>query len=71
MSLSTEPRLADPDAVYAALMEAHRALDEATSRRLDAALVILLANQLGDAAVLAAIRLAREAVLAGAGPAEG
>lgn len=71
MSLSTEPRLADPDAVYAALMEAHRTLDEATSRRLDAALVILLANQLGDAAVLAAIRLAREAVLAGAGPAEG
>ena len=66
MTLSTEPRLADPDGFYAALMEAHRGLDEAASRRLDAALVILLANQLGDdAAVAEAIRLAREAV---AGP---
>ncbi|TDH61354.1 DUF2783 domain-containing protein [Dankookia rubra] len=65
MSISTEPRLADPDAFYAALMEAHRGLDEAASRRLDAALVILLANQLGDAAAAEAIRLAREAV---AGP---
>ena len=43
-------------------MEAHRGLDEAASRRLDAALVILLANQLGDAAAAEAIRLAREAV---------
>lgn len=66
MSLSPEPRLVDPDGFYAALMEAHRGLDEAASRRLDAALVILLANQLGDAAAAEAIRLAREAV-AGAG----
>jgi hypothetical protein len=63
MTLSTEPRLADPDGFYAALMEAHRGLDEAASRRLDAALVILLANQLGDAAAAEAIRLAREAVV--------
>jgi hypothetical protein len=63
MSLSTESRLADPDGFYAALMEAHRGLDEAASRRLDAALVILLANQLGDAAAAEAIRLAREAVV--------
>jgi hypothetical protein len=62
MSISTEPRLADPDAFYAALMEAHRGLDEAASRRLDAALVILLANHIGDAAVLRqAIALARAA----------
>jgi hypothetical protein len=63
MTLSTEPRLADPDGFYAALMEAHRGLDEAASRRLDAALVILLANKLGDAAAAEAIRLAREAVV--------
>lgn len=63
MSLSTEPRLTDPDGFYALLMEAHRGLDEAASRRLDAALVLLLANHIGDAAVLAeAIRQAREAV---------
>jgi hypothetical protein len=68
MSLSTEPRLADPDGFYAAMMEAHRGLDEATSRRLDAALVILLANQLGDAAAAEAIRLAREAVLGAPAP---
>ncbi|MCB4820199.1 DUF2783 domain-containing protein [Roseicella aerolata] len=63
MTLATEPRLTDPDGFYAALMEAHRGLDDASSRRLDAALVLLLANQIGDAAVLLeAIRLAREAV---------
>ena len=57
--LSTEPRLADPDAFYAALMEAHRGLDAEASRRLDARLVLLLANHIGDAAVLAeAIALA-------------
>ena len=62
MTLSTEPRLADPDGFYAALMEAHRGLDEVASRRLDAALVILLDNQLGDAAATEAFRLAREAI---------
>ena len=64
MTLSTEPRLADPDAFYAALLEAHRGLDEAASRRLDAALVILLANHAGDAVAAEAIRLAREAIAA-------
>ncbi|MCX8132425.1 MAG: DUF2783 domain-containing protein [Roseococcus sp.] len=60
--LSTEPRLADPDAVYALLMEAHRGLDEAASRMLDARLVLILANHIGDAQVLAeAIALARRA----------
>jgi hypothetical protein len=68
MTLATEPRLADPDGLYAALMEAHRDLDEATSRRLDAALVLLLANHIGDAEVLReAIRLAREAMPAAPG----
>lgn len=62
--LRTEPRLADPDGAYAALMEAHRGLDPAVSRRLDAKLVILLANHIGDAAVLRqAIALARDGTL--------
>jgi hypothetical protein len=61
-ALDTTPRLADPDALYAALMEAHRGLDEDASRRLDARLVLLLANHIGDMDVLReAIALAREA----------
>lgn len=52
--------LADPDAVFAALVAAHDGLDEAASRRVDAALVLLLANHIGDdAVVLDAIRAAR------------
>ncbi|MBX9751090.1 MAG: DUF2783 domain-containing protein [Roseococcus sp.] len=50
--LRTEPRLADPDGFYAALMEAHRALDPQASRKLDAKLIILLANHIGDMDVL-------------------
>ncbi len=52
MALDTTPRLADPDALFAALVAAHEGLDEAASRRLDARLVLLLANHIGDAAVL-------------------
>jgi hypothetical protein len=57
--LRTEPRLADPDGLYAQIMDAHRGLDADASRQLDARLVLLLANHIGDAAVLAeAIALA-------------
>ncbi len=52
MTLHREPRIADPDGFYQALMDAHRGLDEAASRRLDARLVLILANQIGDMAVL-------------------
>lgn len=50
--LRTAPRLAEPDEFYAALMEAHRGLDEAASRKLDAKLILLLANHIGDMNVL-------------------
>jgi hypothetical protein len=61
--LRTEPRLGDADALYAALMEAHRGLDDAASRRLDAKLVLILANHIGDAEVLReAVALARGGV---------
>ena len=61
--LLTSPRLQDPDAVFAALVAVHEGLDAAGSRRVDAALVLLLANHIGeDQVVLDAIRLAREAV---------
>ena len=62
MPLDLSPRLSDPDGLFAALVAAHEGLDPAASRRLDAALVLLLANHIGDAGVvLEAIRVAREA----------
>ncbi|MCX7374855.1 MAG: DUF2783 domain-containing protein [Alphaproteobacteria bacterium] len=52
----------DPDAFYAALMDAHRDLSPAESRRLDAKLVLILANHVGDMRVLLdAIALAKAA----------
>jgi hypothetical protein len=62
MTLRTEPRIPDPDAFYEALLEAHRGLPAEESRRLDARLVLLLANHVGDQAVLmAAIEAASRA----------
>lgn len=52
---------ADPDSAYRAIVEAHRGLSAEESAALNARLVLLLANQIGDLDVLrAAISLARE-----------
>ena len=60
MPLDLSPRLSDPDALFAALVAAHDGLDPAACRRLDAQLVLLLANHIGDAdVVMDAIRVAR------------
>jgi hypothetical protein len=48
MTLDTRPRLADPDALYALLVEAHRGLSAEESRKLDAKLVLILANHIGE-----------------------
>jgi hypothetical protein len=65
MPLDTRPRLPDPDAIFALLVEAHAGLDDAASRRLDARLVLLLMNHIGDEAVLReAIRAAQDAAQA-------
>jgi hypothetical protein len=65
MPLDTRPRIADPDAIFALLVDAHAGLDEGASRRLDARLVLLLMNHIGDEAVLReAIRAARTAAQA-------
>jgi hypothetical protein len=50
--LDLSPRLSDPDGLFEALTDAHRGLDRDASRRLDARLVLLLANHIGDATVL-------------------
>jgi hypothetical protein len=59
-SLRTDPRLDDPDGLYESLVAAHEGLDAEQSAALDIRLVLLLANHIGDTAVVVeAIRLAR------------
>jgi hypothetical protein len=59
--LTTDNRFADPDAAFRMIVEAHRGLTEQESADLNARLVLILANQAGDAAVLRqAIALARK-----------
>ena len=68
--LDTKSRFADPDAAYRAIIEAHRGLTEAESADLNAALVLILANQVGDLKLLhEALALARS--VQGHGFAEG
>jgi hypothetical protein len=63
MSLNTEPNLASPDDFYEMLIEAHRELSANQSQELNAALVLLLSNHIGDIAVLReAMQRAREIV---------
>jgi len=52
MKLDTTPHLDDPDGLFEALVEAHRGLDAEASRRLDARLILLLANHIGSVAVV-------------------
>lgn len=51
-TLNLAPNLEAPDAFYEALIEAHRDLTPEQSHRLNARLILLLANQVGDLAVL-------------------
>jgi hypothetical protein len=60
MSLILSPNIPDPDDFYAALLTAHAGLDPAQTAALNAALVLILANHVGDRATLdAALALAR------------
>jgi len=64
-TLVTTPNLAAPDDFYEALIELHRGLSDAQSALVNAKLVLLLANHVGDAEVLrAAMAAAREDVTA-------
>jgi hypothetical protein len=59
--LQLEPRIAAPDDFYEALIEAHRGLSDAQSQALNARLILLLANHIGDLDVLReALAFARE-----------
>lgn len=44
--------IAAPDELYALLIEAHQGLSEAECLKLDAKLILLLANHIGDLAVV-------------------
>ena len=48
MALNTQPNIARPDDFYQALIEAHAGLTEEQSAALNARLILLLANQVGD-----------------------
>jgi hypothetical protein len=64
MALSTSSNFVKPDDAFRAIVEAHRGLSEAESADLDAALVLALANHIGDLEVLReAIELAKRRML--------
>jgi len=65
MPLSTASNFAKPDDAFRAIVEAHRGLnDEQSAADLDAALVLVLANHIGDLDVLnEAIALAKRRML--------
>ncbi|MEM7472259.1 MAG: DUF2783 domain-containing protein [Pseudomonadota bacterium] len=52
MPLNTDPNIPDPDGFYAELIDAHESLSEEASAAFNARLVLLLANHIGDRAVL-------------------
>jgi hypothetical protein len=62
-TLNTELNLPAPDDFYERLIATHRGLSDEQSALVNAKLVLLLANHIGDASVLAAaMALAREGI---------
>jgi Protein of unknown function (DUF2783) len=52
MKLVTASQFRDPDDAYVALIEARRGLSDSAAAELDIKLVLILANHIGDRAVL-------------------
>jgi hypothetical protein len=52
MSLETRPNIADPDGFYQELIDSQRDMAEAEAELMNCKLVLLLANHIGDRAVL-------------------
>lgn len=60
MALNLEPNICDPDGFYDALLAVHHGLSKEESDALNARLILILANHIGDRAVLdAALYVAR------------
>ncbi len=53
MPLIVEPNLDDPDGFYADLVALHADLDQVASERVNARLILILANHIGDRSILA------------------
>jgi Protein of unknown function (DUF2783) len=61
MPLNTLPNIANADAFYQRLVELHQDRSEEQSRLINASLILLLANHIGESAVLEeAMRIAAE-----------
>jgi hypothetical protein len=59
--MNTSPNLQDADAFYEQLLDAHQGLTPEQSALVNARLILLLANQVGDAGVLkSCVEAARE-----------
>ena len=52
MALNTAPNIPDPDGFYAELLDAHDGLSDDDSIAFNARLILILANHIGDRAVL-------------------
>ncbi|HKF72805.1 MAG TPA: DUF2783 domain-containing protein [Stellaceae bacterium] len=62
-TLHTDGNIPDPDAFYAELIGLHRDLTEEQSRIVNAKLILILANQVGDVGLLRqAMAIARGAL---------
>ncbi|HWV41093.1 DUF2783 domain-containing protein [Pseudorhodoplanes sp.] len=65
MPLATNSRFAEPDQAFGLLIDARRGLSDREASELDAKLVLILANHIGDMDVLReAIALAKRGSLA-------
>jgi hypothetical protein len=61
MTLNSQPNIPAPDDFYQELVDLHRDLSDEQSALINSKLILLLANQVGDAATLrAALAAARE-----------
>ncbi len=54
MALTLMPNIPDPDGFYDELLHAHDALNDQESEAFNARLILILANHIGDRAVLRA-----------------
>lgn len=64
MPLIIEPNFAAPDAFYQTLIEAHQGLTDEQSTEMNAAVILLLANHVGDMEIIRdALMRARRSVM--------
>lgn len=52
MSLTMSPNIADPDGFYEYLVDSQREMRDEEANRMNARLILILANHVGDAATL-------------------